>query len=308
MTFRKLMYFHSVAKYLNFSKAAEECHIAQTAISRAIADLEADLGFQLFYRNHHMVELTPAGKYFLEQTKEVVRIYGSAQQVSSEIAAGWEDSLTIGFGGYEAGFLKEYVPPFLKDHPTCSVVFLEFPYQVIVQNLLEKTCDVIFTPSIRLKHTSNIRKVDISNARYTITVSKDNPLSKLKKVTPEMLCGKSFICPSDRNQNRKTIDAFHRLCEELGIIPGRLIYSNTTLAIMQMVELDMGITLLSEAFSSSQSFNVRNILIDTDHPSRKQHCVASMDPASRPIVKAFMDHVQSLASASMSSKKGEVLK
>ncbi len=308
MDFRKVLYFHCVAKYMNFSKAAEECHIAQTAMSRAIANLESELGFKLFNRDHHVVELTPAGKHFLEQTREVLRIYSSAQQVGLEIAKGWEDSLTIGFGGYEAGFIKKYVPPFLEKYPSYSVVLLEYPYQQIVQELIAKSCDVVICPEIRVRDHSNIKYIKVSNARYTITVSKDNPLAKLDKIPPELLNGMTFICPSDKNSNWQMIEAFHKICDDFGIVPGKLIYSNTTLAIMQMVEMDLGITMLSSAFSSYSSFDVRNIPIDTKVKARKVHTVACLEPITRPIVSKFMDYVQEAASLSMSSRNGEVLK
>ena len=308
MDFRKVLYFHCVAKYMNFSKAAEECHIAQTAMSRAIANLESELGFKLFNRDHHVVELTPAGKHFLEQTKEVLRIYSSAQQVGLEIAKGWEDSLTIGFGGYEAGFIKKYVPPFLEKYPSYSVILLEYPYQQIVQELIAKSCDIVICPEIRVRDHSNIKYIKVSNARYTITVSKDNPLAKLDKIPPELLNGMTFICPSDKNSNWQMIEAFHKICDDFGIVPGKLIYSNTTLAIMQMVEMDLGITMLSSAFSSYSSFDVRNIPIDTKVKARKVHTVACLEPITRPIVSKFMDYVQEAASLSMSSRNGEVLK
>ena len=308
MDFRKVLYFHCVSKYLNFSKAAEECHIAQTAMSRAIANLESELGFKLFYRDHHVVELTPAGKHFLDQTKEVLRIYTSAQQVGLEIASGWEDSLTIGFGGYEAGFIEKYVPSFLKKYPNYSVVLLEYPYQQIAQQLMARTCDVVLAPEIRFKNCSGIRTVRLSNARYTITVSTRNPLAKLDKISPELLNGKTFICPSEINANWQMIELFHKLCDDFGITPGKLVYSNTTLAILKMVEMDLGVTMLSEEFDAHNFTNVRNIPIDTKVKARKNHTAACLEPITRPIVRKFMDHLQDLASSSMSSRKGESLK
>ena len=50
MKIEKIGYFLSVAKHLNFTKAAQECHIAQPAISRQMSSLEEELGFALFDR------------------------------------------------------------------------------------------------------------------------------------------------------------------------------------------------------------------------------------------------------------------
>ncbi len=60
----RLKYFVSLADNLSFTKAAQECFIVQTAMSRQIAALEAELGVQLFVRNTRTVELTEAGKEF----------------------------------------------------------------------------------------------------------------------------------------------------------------------------------------------------------------------------------------------------
>ena len=51
MKIEKIGYFLSVAKHLNFTKAAQECHIAQPAISRQMSSLEEELGFALFDRS-----------------------------------------------------------------------------------------------------------------------------------------------------------------------------------------------------------------------------------------------------------------
>ena len=61
MSFRRIEYFLSVAKHLNFTKAARECYVAQAAISQQIKQFEEELGFKLFNRGGASVSLTPAG-------------------------------------------------------------------------------------------------------------------------------------------------------------------------------------------------------------------------------------------------------
>ena len=85
MDFRKLIYFHYVATYQNFTKAAEECHIAQTAMSRTIASLEEELSFTLFDRSHKRVTLTPAGRAFWEKAKLILDVYQNAVTESKEM-------------------------------------------------------------------------------------------------------------------------------------------------------------------------------------------------------------------------------
>lgn len=60
----QLEYFIAVAKYKNFTRAANECYIAQSAISQQINALEEELGFPLFIRQTRKVILTEAGELF----------------------------------------------------------------------------------------------------------------------------------------------------------------------------------------------------------------------------------------------------
>ena len=75
MKIEKIGYFLSVARHLNFTKAAQECHIAQPAISRQMSSLEEELGFALFDRSSRKVRLTPAGQSFYTSMMRFVNDY-----------------------------------------------------------------------------------------------------------------------------------------------------------------------------------------------------------------------------------------
>src|SRR5947208_5351312 len=57
---------------LNFSRAAERLHIGQSTLSKQVYELESQLGFRLFNRNHQPVEVTDAGRAFVEDAREAV--------------------------------------------------------------------------------------------------------------------------------------------------------------------------------------------------------------------------------------------
>ncbi|WP_372359664.1 LysR family transcriptional regulator [Xanthomonas axonopodis] len=84
MEIRHLRCFMAVAEELHFARAAEKLHIEQSPLSRAIKELEEDLGVQLFARTTRSTRLTQAGRMFLEH---VPRIFASLQQARDSVKA-----------------------------------------------------------------------------------------------------------------------------------------------------------------------------------------------------------------------------
>ena len=72
MNFRILNYFLTVAKEQNITKAAELLHITQPTLSRQLAQLEDELGVQLFQRSSHKLILTEAGNMLLHRGKDIL--------------------------------------------------------------------------------------------------------------------------------------------------------------------------------------------------------------------------------------------
>src|ERR671925_531841 len=72
MELRQLSYFVTVAEELHFGRAAERLHISQSPLSRAIRELERDLGVVLFVRTTRRVELTAAGRLLLERSRRAL--------------------------------------------------------------------------------------------------------------------------------------------------------------------------------------------------------------------------------------------
>lgn len=85
MKIEKLYYFLSVAKHQNFTRASKECHIAQPAISKQMLSLEKELGFALFYRKNHRVELTPAGQEFYASVSRFIEEYEASVQRAKQL-------------------------------------------------------------------------------------------------------------------------------------------------------------------------------------------------------------------------------
>ena len=71
----RLQVFHTVARRLNFTKAAKELFITQPAVTRHIHELEQHFKVKLFERNGTRIRLAPAGKRLLQHTEALFALY-----------------------------------------------------------------------------------------------------------------------------------------------------------------------------------------------------------------------------------------
>lgn len=94
---RQIKYFQSVVRNNSFSKAAEECHISQPAISQQIQALENELGFKLLERKNRKFELTAAGEHFYKRTLVLVADFERICNEASKMANNRNASLYLGY-------------------------------------------------------------------------------------------------------------------------------------------------------------------------------------------------------------------
>ena len=99
VSIQRLPVFLSAAEHLNFTRAAEEQCISQTAVSQQIKLLEQELGYALFVRGKRGVRLTPAGEVFYRQCRQLLIRYNDAAAQGKKVALGNATDLRIGYAG-----------------------------------------------------------------------------------------------------------------------------------------------------------------------------------------------------------------
>ena len=97
MELRRLRYFVAVAEELHFLRAAQRLHIEQSPLSRAIKELEADLGVKLFQRTTRSTRLTRAGEVFLEEARQILAAVAQARASARGAAKGRQGRLAVAF-------------------------------------------------------------------------------------------------------------------------------------------------------------------------------------------------------------------
>jgi len=138
---RHVRYFLAVAEHLNFSKAAQQLHIAQPPLSRQIQQLEADLGVVLFLRNKRHVELTRAGQVFLDEARKLVVQAGHAAEAARHAQKGASGGIRIGIasglGGVAGKAVADYCRRFPAINIECKDVFSTVQNEVLCKREID---------------------------------------------------------------------------------------------------------------------------------------------------------------------------
>jgi DNA-binding transcriptional LysR family regulator len=114
---RQLRYFVAVAEELHFGRAAERLHMSQSPLSRAIRELERELGLVLFVRTTRRVELTPAGAALLERGRRALAEVDLAVEDARRAARSESGVLTVGYGPFSRSLVARVVEVVAQEGP-----------------------------------------------------------------------------------------------------------------------------------------------------------------------------------------------
>lgn len=143
---RHLRYFVAVAEELNFTRAAERIHIDQTPLSRAVRDLEAELGVKLFVRAPRHLALTPAGAQLLQETRKLFIRFERAKCAVRRTSALYQPPLRIGVAdGISQPRLAECLAGWQALAPAVPLELSEMRARELAAALCQEEVDVGFS-------------------------------------------------------------------------------------------------------------------------------------------------------------------
>ncbi|WP_238485973.1 LysR substrate-binding domain-containing protein [Rahnella perminowiae] len=148
MELRHLRCFIAVAEELHFARAAERLHIEQLPLSRAIKELEEDLGAQLFVRTTRNTRLTRAGKLFLEHVPSVFTALQQARDSVQAAANGFHSQLRVALSdGIPPSHFSTFLALCREEEPEIEIRLSEIPLAQQIKGLHDDLYDVGFARS-----------------------------------------------------------------------------------------------------------------------------------------------------------------
>lgn len=200
MNLRQLEYFIMVAKTKNFTKAAKELYISQTAITKQIQLLENELNAPLFNRQNKQIELNKFGQFFLIEAKRIINQVDLTKNNLTAYHQGSAGTLKLGFlKNLDPALLVNLVTSFKKHYPLVNLELYSYSNLELYQQLTNSNLDVILGID---NHKNNYQKLLIKKYPLVVLLSKDNPLSSKKTIKLEELNNILFDVRKLDNQNK----------------------------------------------------------------------------------------------------------
>src|SRR5215212_2845680 len=147
---RQLRVFAAVARERNFTRAAEQLHLAQQAVSKSVAQLERELGVELLERTSREVRPTPAGEALLADAEGVLAAADAAFARARDLGRGLAGTLAVGVtAAVGPGILEPALAALRRDAPGLSIAVREIRPREAVPMLADRRLGVVLARSMR---------------------------------------------------------------------------------------------------------------------------------------------------------------
>lgn len=241
LTLRQLKIFEAVARHLSFSRAADELHLTQPAVSMQVRSLEEAAGLPLTEQVGKRVFLTEAGEELARHARVVAQQLREAEEALLAMKGLRGGRLNIGVVSTAKYFAPRLLTAFRQLHPEVELRLGVHNRGAIVQQLVNNDIDlaIMGRPPQELETVSE----PFAENPLVFVAAPDHPLAGAKRIAPQQLAGESFLL---REPGSGTRAAMERFLSDHGVVPQRTVEMTSNETIKQAVMAGMGISFISE--------------------------------------------------------------
>jgi len=247
MSDRRLKVFHTVARLLSFTKAAEALHMTQPAVTFQVRQLEEYFNTRLFDRTHNKVSLTPTGEKVSEFAERIFDLYNEMENSVRDLTGEISGALTIG----ASTTIAEYMLPallgeFKNQYPDINLRLKVSNSEGIVSMVEHNVIDLGI---VEAPVTNKNLIVEVCHNDHLVVVTTPNHelARRGTRVKPTELIQYPFVCREEGSGTREVITQY---LVDQNVNPAEMNYCmelGSPEALKGAVETDMGISILSRS-------------------------------------------------------------
>ncbi|MGN7477638.1 LysR family transcriptional regulator [Solibacillus silvestris] len=251
MDIRQIEYFVEVAKHLSFTKAAANLHVSQPSISKAIQNIEAELGVSLFYRSSKQLELTDAGEAVLVNALQVLESFQNLRSELTDLMELKKGQIRIGIPPIVgAEFFSKLISHYKEQFPYIEIELTEVGTKKIRQEIDGGELDIGLVCSVNSSNES-LETIRFLKDPLVLIVHESHPLATKESIQLSDLANETFII------YRKDFILYDRIIEECsknGFSPAIACETTQKDLFIEMVQAKLGIALLPEKLAEKITY------------------------------------------------------
>jgi DNA-binding transcriptional LysR family regulator len=283
MELQQMRYVVAVAETSNFTRAAEQCLVVQSALSHQIARLERELGAKLFERTSRRVRLTPAGEAFLPAARQAL---DAAERARAEVAASTGEirgRLAIGaISTVAAVDLPAVLGRFRSRHPQVRISLRTGPSEELIDRVRQGTLDTAFLGLPLGVRPPGVRGRELARDDLVAVVAPDHPLAGEEHVDVRQLAEETFVDFPSGTAGRSHADAAFAAAG----VRREVAFEVTSADVMaRLIRQGLAIGMLPAAFAAGLP-DLPTVRL-RDAPARMEHLIWGRFPPS-PATAAFL--------------------
>ncbi|PZF88828.1 LysR family transcriptional regulator [Listeria ivanovii] len=193
MELRQLKYFMEVARVEHMTKASENLHVAQSAVSRQITKLEEELGVPLFDRIGRNMQLTSVGQDFLNQATIALNELQKAEALVTEYIDPAKGTVRVGLpNSLSTKVLPSVISAFREKYPQITYQFMEGTNEELTEMLISGVLDMTFLSPVP-ESDDQMEAVRFFDEKLKLIVPKTHPLAENFNVSLKELAKEKFV-------------------------------------------------------------------------------------------------------------------
>lgn len=253
MELRHLRYFVAVAEALHFRRAAEKLGIQQPPLSMQIRQLEAEIGAPLLRRAQRRVELTDAGRSFLEDARAILAQAQAAAGRARRAALGEHGRLRVGminsapFHPLILRILREY----RERYPAVSMTLEEASTPELAERIRAQALDLAFVRPL-LDEAPGLSSEHLFDESLVLALPQHHPLAKRKRVPLAALSLEPFVLFS-RPVGSGLYDQIVSACHRAGFSPRVTQEASQVTSIVNLVAAGLGVSVVPSSMRKIHS-------------------------------------------------------
>ncbi len=302
VTLRQLKIFEAVARHLSFSRAAEELHLTQPAVSMQVQALEDLAGLPLTEQAGKKVRLTAAGEEVARQARRVAEQLREAGEALAALKGVEAGSLKIGVVSTAKYFAPSLLAEFRRRHPGVELQLTVNNRGTIVRLLAENGIDlaIMGTPPTEFETVAKI----FAEHPLVFIAAPDHPLADKRRIDPQRLAAETLLI---REPGSGTRTALERYLDQHHVTAGATMELGSNETIKQAVMAGLGLSFISEHTIGLERSVGRLVKLSiTGTPVKRQwRLVYRTDKRLMPAATAFVNFMDSEGSRLIAEQVGK---